>query len=221
MHSKEVNLVLLDFDGTLSAKSGGSVVFGPEYCRVVADPEQGITGDRTAYGLMSKQPYNAGRSDSIAAKMQGEKDTSGTFKLADGAKDFIQALLMQKNVKIHIISKNHQEYIEAMFKHNGLAEELQSIPICDLRQGGGAKDSAVEAIINKYQSEGANIKTVTVCDDDKIDCAKMTKKSKEKTVGQGAGVESFTATAGKFEFEPIKDNVLTRVNQESARAEYK
>src|SRR3990167_1421596 len=158
------------------------------------------TNHESLYSLMSAKELSheaiKQRSLEILGKMRTHQHTD--FNLANGAKEFLENLLHDGSVDIHIISKNHEEYIRAVLLFNGLSEDLVNcMQIHDCRPHLSKYACANRILDLNAYSIGS---TVIVCDDSLEDKEQMM----DSVLSHSMKAISSQVRPGKFDFPAIE-----------------
>ena len=125
------------------------------------------------------------------------------FLMPEDAVKYLKNKLKNADCRIHIISKNHQEYIHAVLRHNGFTdEEIKQLDIHDLRRDGGNKYACTESILSEYRREAIIIRFTIICDDNKQDLDAMEEAANDGGI-QKSEMKCFHAAPGKFDFRNI------------------
>lgn len=160
------------------------------------------------YSLMGSKKLSpqeiAQRSLAILGKMRTHPHAD--FNLANGAKEFLENLLNDGSVDIHIVTKNHEEYIRALLLHNGFSEEqVNKMQIHDIRKGGGNKERKTTELLSGYP--GIKSYFVTICDDSLSDCRAMERGAAQLNLT----AKAYQRNPGDFDFNHIEGNMLRPV----------
>ncbi|MFJ1267197.1 hypothetical protein ACD661_01360 [Legionella lytica] len=161
-------IIFTDFDGTLSGREGGKTVFEPFYQSLLNGYVSGVIQDyrqaplkdsATIQGLFETQfgPYREGFDYN-----QPDAD----LLLSREAVVFLHDMLNNEDVSVKIITRNRQDYIQALLTYQGFStEELSKLVISDSLR----KDTAVQ----RFLSAQPDISTVYVLDDSLTDYNQM------------------------------------------------
>jgi ElaB/YqjD/DUF883 family membrane-anchored ribosome-binding protein len=115
------------------------------------------------------------RTRQILMNIKESYSTHPDFIMPDDAKLYLHNNLQNPDYVPHIISKNHQEFIQAILLHNGFSDtEVSRITIWDLRKGASDKKIVATDIIEKSKEDGLTIASLTICDDNPGDSDAMT-----------------------------------------------
>lgn len=175
----------LDFDGTLTGRSGSECVFTGLYKSLQTNPE-------TSY---SDCTFKADIVDRIKAGFAQEENK--TMQMERSAFEFLQEMLRQ-GADINIVSRNRKEYIRAVLLAEGIPlESVNKITIYDVKDLASGKHGAVL----RDMMEKTPVKVTVVCDDDPRDCKAMVAALQEGEVQ--TKLISRSVPPGQFDWQNI------------------
>lgn len=179
-------LIYTDFDGTVTGRAGGNLVFTPFYKSLLTKP-----GHYKMTPMKEPQECQA-----LFVKEFGEyKDAFSVNKndtdrlMSQDAVAFFHYALNNKEIKVKILTRNRHEYIKAMFAYQGFTEdEIANIEIDDYN----VKSEGVATDIWQYEKNKAHL---YVMDDDQDDYESMKRQvsswDKDKIHGGNEAVGQF------------------------------
>jgi phosphoglycolate phosphatase-like HAD superfamily hydrolase len=173
------------------------------------------------YTLMLFDQYKPERVLQIFNKMRelDPKVEELCLQMPEDAITFLKQLY-QDNCPIVVITKNHEEYVRALLKHNNLSDELiNSIRIIDYRQGGTSKEFGAQTALNELPTGDYKI---LLCDDTAQDAMLMRdgclnflfchrRNPAKVDISQ---INKYTAKPGLFDFERIQRELNSQVKEE-------
>lgn len=171
-----------DFEAALNAKQPGELQqeFETKLQEKIEAKERLSDTERyyQGYYMPTSSPYNLmqvypreqdllTRANAIKQKIASDHPNERLFSIDAAGIQLIKEAL-QNNCDVHMVSKNHEDYIAALLLHNGLTEaELSQLVIHDVSNGGGHKRNTVTTIIEPIlRDEEAELASVSFFDDD-------------------------------------------------------
>lgn len=160
--------------------------------------------------LDEKRALINARSIEILANIEKFYPSNPEFKMTPETIDYIKSqlrddngeLLSKANAHFHILSKNHQEFMQAVLLWNGFThDEIACISFHDYRNGGSNKPATSVKIVSFVKAK-FDIDTVIICDDTKEELKAMTKAA-TSSGWPASRIHSFHAEPGKFDFKEI------------------
>lgn len=152
-----------------------------------------------------KRAFINNRTNEILQNIQKDYSDDPSFKMTPGAIKYVRNKLNIDNARVHIISSNHQEFIQAVLLHNGFTwDDISRIVIHDFRQMSTDKASTTENIIEYYKHDRAEIGVLTICveaESDKKDMA----AAAERCGIERASINAFHARPGEFDFIAVEN----------------
>lgn len=209
-----LDILLSDIDRLKSkqisiAKQRGVIeqMIAEQQPEIVYEKMAKISSDLT---LDEKRALIGARSNEILANIEKFYPANPEFKMASDTIDYIKSqlrdengeLLSKANAHFHILSKNHQEFMQAVLLWNGFThDEIARISFHDYRNGGINKSATADKIVSFVKAR-FDIDAVIICDDTKEELKAMTKAA-TSSGWPASRIHSFHAEPGKFDFKEI------------------
>lgn len=178
-------LLFTDFDGTITKLPGSQVVFGSFYRSLLIDPPE------KQYKNVSMKNENVVQQ---LFKEQFDTNDSGQpppgdrgVLMTDEAIAFFRYALNNDEIKVHIISRNRDDYIRALFSYHGFSPaEISRLAI-------NCKDNKQRAV-SAYIANMQDMSKIYVLDDDEKDYQLMMQAVQHLDSDKIAGVHEAPGT---------------------------
>jgi hypothetical protein len=158
--SEALVIVIVDFDGTCTGKPGKETINSKCFKRCK---------------LESNEHYSRATLESesnMVAILKEEISEDDSLGIKPTTNAFLTTLFANPNARIHIVSKNRKEYINAVLLAAGFDEgQINNIEIYDIKTGGADKLVTAKEILSSY--ENVPINAIFIADDDENDFSNL------------------------------------------------
>lgn len=173
-------IIFSDFDGTITNRRGGNLVFTPFFQSLLLGYEKGKTNLNykrapilSEEGIVAtfREKFGTYGLDFDISKKIGDEESYNDIDILMSKEtlESFHALLKNPHVSIRIITKNRIEYTKALFKYQGFSDtEINRLQIID-----DIHVSKGDEVKKQLQAIDPKADFVYVLDDDQNDCESM------------------------------------------------